>query len=207
MKLGTLYLLWDEGTAEKMLMDVVEMSTEVRDESTLAEAYGNLGALRLMQGQFQEAKTWLGKALRIFLKNYDAANVAFCFSNLATVYIFTDHLRAAEYSANQALNTELALGLEAETGQEYLVLAQVKFSQEDYEAAEQLYLRGYEIAKRHGHKDKLASACTNLALMYRRLNRKKDATEKLNEARVLHRTLGDRRGLELTERLLGELKE
>jgi tetratricopeptide (TPR) repeat protein len=169
--------------------------------------YSDLGYTCAVQGWLNDAEEWLLKAQEIDKQFGKSAKMAINYGRLAVVYRKQKEFDKAEKMARKSLRLAEQHGLEEEMSRQYNNLGMIYLHQYKLDEAERMIRKGLDVNKRLERSEGIANNYFNLGLVYRAHQNIRKTGEYWQNAKDLYKKLGMQDMVDVTDRLLADIKE
>jgi len=132
--------------AEERFLQVAEIGKETGDDSLVAIAYGNLGNMYRIRGDFDRAEEMHEKSLAIEKKLGRREGVANQYGNLGNVYLIRDDLDRAKELYEKSLLINENIGRKEGAASDYSNLGILYQIRGDLDKAEEMYRKSLELS-------------------------------------------------------------
>jgi tetratricopeptide (TPR) repeat protein len=173
---NTYFRTYEYQRAQKCYKEALHTYTkDPTGERTLADIYNNLGSTSGILGNYDEAREYFSRSMRIYEKANDNYSIAYCLNNLGTVeYSRKNYAGAREY-LQKALDMKLIYSNNQDIAGGYRRLAEVDYSMQQYTRALQLLEKSLPYLDTSVYNDELREVYDQLAACYEKLNRMGEA--------------------------------
>lgn len=131
-----------------------------------ADIYLNLGHIKMLQGDYNEAQEYFSTALSIGESHNCPEITSASFGNIGILKQYLGDFTGAESNFKKSLEIEITLNREINICGGYINLGVMYFNQKKFSDAEESIANSLEIAKRHGYKECIAACNTNLGKIH-----------------------------------------
>lgn len=174
------------------LEESIDLLRAYPTDPALGEAYRILGDVHCKRNQHIQGERALRKALDICEKQGAVYEAARCYKSLGENALGTGDLDTANFFLEESLTILENLGIESDLPMVYSAKARICIMQEDYEDAEKLYQKDYDIAKKTDNSMSVAFSLFQLGRVRRLLKRTHSAEDYLQRSLDLFEKIGNK---------------
>jgi tetratricopeptide (TPR) repeat protein len=190
--------------AEVMFDRILELAS-ASDKTWQAIAYGNIGLVRELSGDFAGAEEMHRKSLAIHQELGRLDGMAQVQNNLGIIEKRKGHFAEAEQLFHLALENGRKADRDDIEGRAYNNLGLLYRDKKEFEQSEGAHLEALAIAERRGRTQEIATACANLGVLNFDWGRLVAAEEMFSRALSLSRQLGFQEGIAISSAGLGAI--
>jgi len=192
-------------SAEDMFWQVVKIGKETGDDLLVAIAYGNLGTLYDIRGDFDKAEDLYKKSLAINEKLGRKVGMASDYKNLGYLYLTCGTLDKAEEMYKKSLATNEELGRKEGIASDYRNLGNLHVARNNLSKAEEMCKKSLAINEELGQKGVMAGDYNNLGILYTNRGDLDKAEEMYKKSITVSRKLGQKGVMAIAYDNLGTL--
>jgi len=192
--------------AERRFIQTMQTSELTGDQSTRANAYGNLGNVYMTRGDLGPAEEMHKKALAIDKELGRKEGMANDYGNLGILYATRGDLGPAEEMYKKSLAIDKELGRKEGMADDYGNLGNVYMTRGDLGPAEEMYKKALAIDEELGRKEGMANAYGNLGIVYRTRGDLGPAEEMHKKALAIFTSIGNEVMIRKTRSLVKQIK-
>jgi len=174
--------LKDYEKAQAHLEESVDLLREYAGEEAQGEAFRLLGEVYCQRRQHIQSERALKKANSIFERKGARYESARCCKSLGENYLAGGDLEMANFFFEEGIQMLEDLGIESDLPMVYSAKAKIGIMQQDFEAAERLFQKDFEIAKRSDNMHSMAFSYYHLGRVRRLLKRTHSAEDFLRRS-------------------------
>jgi tetratricopeptide (TPR) repeat protein len=143
LNLGIYSLSADNSTghAEKYLIEALQKSVEIEDETHLPEIYFNLGEVNKVKGDFEKAESYTNSAIKIAIESGNKHLEARAYQYMGDIQFEKKDITMAKHYYGNSLEIFEELGLKSRIANTYKVLAHLHSANKNYESAYNLFIQ------------------------------------------------------------------
>ena len=192
-------------SAEDMFWQVVKIGKETGDDLLVAIAYGNLGTIYHIRGDFDKAEDLYKKSLTINEKLGRKEGMASDYKNLGYLYLTCGTLDKAEEMYKKSLATNEELGQKEGIASDYRNLGNLHIARNNLSKAEEMCKKSLAINEELGWKEGMAGDYINLGILYTNRGDLDKAEEMYKKSITVSRKLGQKGVMAIAYDNLGTL--
>mgnify|MGYP003875394439 CR=1 FL=1 len=183
--------LKDYEKAQTHLETSVDLLREYDSEIVMGETYRLLGEMYCQRKQHIQSERALKKSYDIFERNAARYDSARCCKSLGENYLDAGNLTMSNFFFEESIHLLEDLGIESELPMVYSAKARISMMQQDYEAAEALFLKDYNLARKSDNVHSMAFSYYQLGKVRRLLKRSHSAEDYLRRSLELFDKIGN----------------
>jgi tetratricopeptide (TPR) repeat protein len=190
-------------SSEEYAIKAQELSERIGYKKGLAQAFNNIGAIKVYQGNYSNALNFYMKGLKVSEEIGDKKEIVMCLMNIGHVYASeADDSKALEYYM-KALAIIQELGDEHKLSSVYMNIGAIYLDQHAYDKALEYCKKAKDEAEKINNQELKASASLNIGMIYNQMGESGEATSSFNEALSDYQAMGDKEGEARTEIQIG----
>ena len=167
----------------------LEHSGNFENAKNLACDYFDIGLVFMNKNDYQAAKDFYGKSLKIFQKLKLSNELSDCYFNLGEIHFFQKQYQKALDYYFMGLRLDQQHDNKVNLACGYNMIGELYLEIDDLEQAENYFKQSAELSKQINSRLDLASANYNLGLLYRKKGRKNLAREAWRQAQEIYRSI------------------
>lgn len=193
--------------AEKIFIEISELSAQKSDRIFQAIAFGNLGLVYNSRGDLDLAEEETKKSMAINEEFGDKFGLANGYGNLGAVHLNRGNLDKAVEMIKKSLALAKKLGSKEVMASCYGNLGNVHVRRGDPDKAVKMYEKSLALHSEVGRKEGMASDYANLGIVYKIRGDLDKAVEMYGKSLALFEELGNKNQIEKTRDMLNKVKE
>jgi class 3 adenylate cyclase len=174
--------LKDYEKAQTHLETSVDLLREYDSEIVMGETYRLLGEMYCQRKQHIQSERALKKSYDIFERNAARYDSARCCKSLGENYLDAGNLTMSNFFFEESIHLLEDLGIESDLPMVYSAKARISMMQQDFEAAEALFLKDYNLARKSDNVHSMAFSYYQLGKVRRLLKRTHSAEDYLRRS-------------------------
>lgn len=203
INIGILYDIQKEHeNALEYFKKILELPPDKVGDIVLANAHNSIGQTYVELGKNINALNHIYKSLNISKKIENKSGMAHSYQEIGRVLEANEEYGAAAVNYEQALKISREIGSLVDEADCLYSLGQVNFQIQNYEVAEQLLRKNYEMLEEMNMKPKLVDTCQLLADLYYKTKRFRESCDYMKRLHKLQGELSD----EEKTRILAEMQ-